>query len=96
MSTGSLVEWIIGGTNSRQVGSGNIYASGHPRRASSRLPQLALASSVPMVRCRPPLPNRSCSWAYAAQLPLGLPSFHKELLLGRWDGTQQQLAEFDQ
>ena len=96
MSASRPVEWIIGRTDCGQMGSGNVYASRHPRRSSSRLPQLALASSVPMVRCRPPLPNRGRSRAYAAQFPPGLPSFHPKLLLGRWNGTQQQLAEFDQ
>jgi hypothetical protein len=95
VSTGRPVEWIIGGTDSRQMGCGDIYASRHLDRSPSLMSQLPFASSVPMVRRRPPLPDRSRSRTYAAQFPLGLPSFHSKLLLGRWNGTQQQLAELD-
>ena len=87
MPTGSIIEWIVGRTNSRQVGRGNVYTGRHSGRSCSRLPQLPFASSVQVVRRRPALPDRSRSRAYATQLPLGLSSFHSKLLLGRWNGT---------
>jgi len=87
MPTGSIIEWTIGGTDSRQVGRGNVYTGRHLSRSCSRLPQLPFASSVQMVRRCSPLPDRSRSRAHATQLPLGLPSFHPKFLLGRWNGT---------
>ena len=78
------------------MGRWDVHPRCRPRRSYSLVHQLALASTVPMVRYRSLVPNRRRTRPYAAQLPFGLPGIRQELFLGSWNGLERFVQNINQ